>query len=372
MGMGAAAFGGWGLLLPVVPLAVSEAGASDAVAAASTAVFMASTVITQLFVPRMLMRVGHRAVLAAGCLLLGLPALLFIVSVEATPALAVSGLRGTGFGMLTVAASAIVAELAPAPLLGRATGAQGIAVALAQMVALPLGLVIFATSPTVVYVAGALVPAAGLIGVALLPPTHPAPQSHISERVRLDARRFLLPCLVIASVSAAYGGVTSLLPIAESDRSAMIGLALAVVSAAMLVGRYTAGSVADRIGVGRSVAPALASAATGAALFAVAALGAMPAALFFVAAVLFGLGYGACQNDSLVMAFDAAGPARFSTASAVWNISFDAGTGAGALTLGVVATTIGYTAGFSVAAVTIAAVAAVALVARSLPDRLRR
>ena len=98
----------------------------------------------------------------------------------------------------------------------------------------------------------------------------------------------------------------------------------------------------------------------------------MPAALFFVAAVLFGLGYGACQNDSLVMAFDAAGPARFSTASAVWNISFDAGTGAGALTLGVVATTIGYTAGFSVAAVTIAAVAAVALVARSLPDRLRR
>lgn len=370
MAMGAASFGGWGLLLPVVPLAVSQSGSSDAVAAASTAIFMATTVITQLFVPSMLMRVGHRAVLAAGCLLLGLPALLFIVSVDAVPALAVSALRGTGFGMLTVAGAAIVAELAPTALLGRATGAQGIAVALAQMVTLPLGLVIFAASPTAVFVLGALVPAAGLIGVALLPPTRPAPQPPRIERVRLDKRRFLVPCLVVASVSAAYGGITSLLPIAESNRAAMIGLALAVLSASMLVGRYAAGSVADRIGIGRSVFPALVSAAIGIALFAIAALGGMPAALFFVAAVLFGIGYGACQNDSLVMAFDAAGPARYSSASAVWNISFDAGTGAGALALGVLATSVGYTAGFTAAATAVVAVAAVALVARPRPDRL--
>nr|WP_314141656.1 MFS transporter [uncultured Rhodococcus sp.] len=370
MAMGAASFGGWGLLLPVVPLAVSQSGASDAVAAASTAIFMATTVITQLFVPSMLRRVGHRAVLAAGCLLLGLPALLFIVSVEAVPALAVSALRGTGFGMLTVAGAAIVAELAPIALLGRATGAQGIAVALAQMVTLPLGLVIFAASPTAVFVLGALVPAAGLIGVALLPHTRPAPQPPKIERVRLDKRRFLVPCLVVASVSAAYGGITSLLPIAESNRAAMIGLALAVVSASMLVGRYAAGSVADRIGIGRSVFPALVSAAIGIALFAIAVLGGMPAALFFVAAVLFGIGYGACQNDSLVMAFDAAGPARYSSASAVWNISFDAGTGAGALALGVLATSVGYTAGFTAAAATVVVVAAVALIARPRPDRL--
>ncbi|MFY2790016.1 MFS transporter [Rhodococcus sp. MALMAid1271] len=370
MGMGAAAFGGWGLLLPVIPLAVSESGASDAVAAASTAIFMATTVITQLFVPRMLQRAGHRAVLAAGCLLLGVPALLFIVSVEAVPALAVSAVRGTGFGMLTVAGAAIVAELAPIAQLGRATGAQGIAVALAQVLTLPLGLVIFAVSPTAVFVLGAVVPAAGLVGVALLPPTRPAARPPTAERVRLEVRCFLVPCLAVATVSAAYGGITSLLPIAKSDRAAMIGLSLAVVSAAMLVGRYVAGSVADRVGIGRSVVPALVSAAVGVAVFAIAALGAMPAALFFVAAVVFGIGYGACQNDSLVMAFDAAGPARYSNASAVWNISFDAGTGAGALALGVLATSVGYTAGFTAAAAAVVAVAVVALIARRTPDRL--
>ena len=113
--------------------------------------------------------------------------------------------------------------------------------------------------------------------------------------------------------------------------------------------------------------PALISAALGVGLFAVAAAGDMPAALFFVAAVLFGIGYGACQNDSLVMAFDAAGPARYSSASAVWNISFDAGTGAGALALGVIATSVGYTAGFTAGAATVAVVAAVALIARPRP-----
>lgn len=370
MAMGAASFGGWGLLLPVVPLAVSQTGGSDAVAGATTAIFMATTVLTQLFVPRMLSRFGHRPVLAAGCLLLGMPSLLFLVSVDAAPALAVSALRGTGFGMLTVAAAAVVAELAPTALLGRATGAQGIAVALSQMVTLPLGLVIFAVSPSTVFVLGAVVPAVGLIGVALLPSTRPAPVPASIDRIPLRRRTFLVPCLAIASASAAYGGITSLLPIAESDRAAMIGIALAVVSAAMLIGRYGAGTIADRIGIGRSVGPGLALVGVGVVVFAFATTGDMPTALFFSAAVLFGIGYGACQNDSLMMCFDAAGPTRFSSASAVWNISFDAGTGAGALALGVLATSVGYAAGFSAAAVVALVMAAVAIAVRRRPDML--
>ena len=49
----------------------------------------------------------------------------------------------------------------------------------------------------------------------------------------------------------------------------------------------------------------------------------------------------------------------------------DAGTGAGAPALCVLATSVGYTAGFAAAAVTVAVVAAVALIARPRPDRLR-
>ncbi|RRQ27751.1 MFS transporter [Rhodococcus sp. Eu-32] len=372
MAMGAAAFGGWGLLLPVVPLAVSVAGGSDAVAGASTAIFMATTVATQLFVPRMLARFGHRLVLAAGCILLGAPAASFALSVDVIPALSVSAVRGIGFGMLTVAASALVAELAPPAQLGRATGAQGIAVALSQAVTLPAGLALFAVSPTSVFLIGAAVPLLGLVAIVFLPPIRPVVPARGEPRTpRRGFGRLLIPCLAIAAASASFGGLSSLLPIAEPGRESMIGVALSVVSVAMLVGRYGAGVIADHIGIGRALAPALALVGGGVAVFAFAVFETNPAVVFMAAAVLFGLGYGATQNDSLVMAFDAAGRERYSQASAAWNIGFDAGTGAGAMTLGLVVGTTGYTGGFAMVAVVAFLMAVVVATSRRMQaDRL--
>ncbi|MET0196448.1 MFS transporter [Rhodococcoides fascians] len=360
MVMGAAAFGGWGLLLPVVPLAVSVGGGSAAVAGATTALFMTTTVLTQLFVPRLLVRFGHRPVLAAGCTLLGVPALVLVASAAVVPALAVSAVRGVGFGLLTVAGAALVAELAPPVLLGRATGAQGIAVALSQMVTLPLGLVLFSVSPTAVFVVGALVSVSGLFAIVFLPPVRPmAPPRRDKSDGRSSARALVIPCLAVAAASASFGGLSSLLPIAEPGRESMIGVSLAVISGSMLIGRYGAGAVADRLGIGRSLAPALLLVFSGGTLFAVAVAQRNPAAVFIAAAVLFGLGYGATQNDSLVMTFRAAGPDRFSQASAAWNIGFDAGTGAGAMALGVIVGTVGYATGFATAASVALAMAAV-------------
>ena len=61
--------------------------------------YMAVTVGTQLLVPAMLRRVGHRPVLVAGSLLLGLPTPLLALTAELGPVLAVSAVRGIGFGM---------------------------------------------------------------------------------------------------------------------------------------------------------------------------------------------------------------------------------------------------------------------------------
>ncbi|MDK6261062.1 MFS transporter, partial [Corynebacterium frankenforstense] len=58
----------------------------------------------------------------------------------AAPLLTVSAIRGIGFGALSVAEAAIIAELVPLRLLGSATGIFGGVVGLAQMIALPSGL----------------------------------------------------------------------------------------------------------------------------------------------------------------------------------------------------------------------------------------
>ncbi len=111
--LAAAAFGGFSLLLPVVPWAIAEAGGSDTLAGSVTAVFMLTTVLAQIAMPRLMRAYGHRAMLMAGCLLLGPPSLLFLLSVAPAAVLGISAVRGIGFGMITVAASALVGELAP-------------------------------------------------------------------------------------------------------------------------------------------------------------------------------------------------------------------------------------------------------------------
>ncbi|MGW4480641.1 MFS transporter [Rhodococcus triatomae] len=361
MVMGFATFGGWSLLLPVVPLAVSDAGASDATAGAVTAVFMAATVLTQLATPRLLHGWGYRPVLAVGCALLGLPALLFLASVAEPVALVVSMIRGIGFGLVTVAGSALVAELVPPDLLGRATGAQGIAISVGQMLALPAGLALYGRGQgDLVYLLGAAVPVTAIGAVAALPPIRHAPTDGSGHR--LPVSLLLVPCLAMIVVASVYGGVTTLLPIAVADRAAAAGVALAVVSGAILVGRYGAGVLADRIGIGRVMVPALASAGAGAVLLAVSIAADGATGPLIAGAALFGAGFGGVQNESLVRLFRSAGPTRLGAASAAWNISYDAGTGAGALALGVVAGAAGYTAVFVVSAVAIAVVIPTALV----------
>ncbi len=60
-----------------------------------------------------------------------------------------------------------------------------------------------------------------------------------------------------------------------------------------------------------------------------------------VGAAVFGAGFGAVQNLTLLAAFARAGEGGATAASAMWNASFDAGTAVGALGLGIVAAGIG-------------------------------
>src|SRR5690606_14021718 len=54
-------------------------------------------------------------------------------------------------------------------------------------------------------------------------------------------------------------------------------------------------------------------------------------------AALVGTSYGGLQNLTLVVSFQAVSRPHYGSASAVWNIGFDAGTGLGAVLVGMVA-----------------------------------
>src|SRR3712207_4879825 len=131
---------GFYLLLSVVPLYAEEAGGGSSGAGLATAAFMLSTVLAQAWMPRVLARFGYRAVLAAGLLLLGLPAFFYIPLGGVTAILAVTLARGAGFGAAIVALAALVTELAPPGRRGEALGLYGVALTLPTIFCAALGL----------------------------------------------------------------------------------------------------------------------------------------------------------------------------------------------------------------------------------------
>ncbi|MEJ2867490.1 MFS transporter [Actinomycetospora sp. OC33-EN08] len=372
-----AAFGGYALLLPVLPLWAAAGGSGPGLAGSVTGVFMAATVVSQLGVPALLRAVGHRAALALGALALGLPAALLPLSPDLVLTMPVAVVRGIGFGILTVTGAALVSDLVPARIRGRATGVYGIAIGLPQLVLLTGGVWAWSRlGPAPVLLAGAALPLLALPAMTLLPrrvvpaSLDPAPEpvpepapdgtngSFVTEEgderpVRtepagLRARSAAGPWLVMLVCAASAGGVITVLPLAGAPGVAAV--ALFALTIAQLVGRAGSGELGDRFGLaGRVTGPALAVTAVGAGTAAWGLEGgATPAVV--LGAALIGLGFGAVQNDTLVTLFDRAGPGRSGTASSVWNTAYDAGTGVGATALSAVLGVAGAPWSFAVAA----------------------
>ncbi|RRQ18461.1 MFS transporter, partial [Corynebacterium bovis] len=166
------AFGGWALLMPVVPLEVIRAGGSDGAAGLATGAFMASTVLTQAVTPRVLRRVGYFPVMCGAGLFLGLPALVHLLSLDPVTVLVVAVVRGVGFGSVTVAESALLAELVPARLLGRSSGIFGAVIGVAELVGFPLGVQLGGA----VWVVAAAVSVVGAVAALWVPLIRPAPR----------------------------------------------------------------------------------------------------------------------------------------------------------------------------------------------------
>lgn len=373
------AFGGFSLLLPVVPLAVVRGGGSGFVAGATTGVFMTVTVLFQLATPRFTAAIGYRAVLGIGSALLGLPSGLLALFDSSFAVLAVSGVRGAGFGMMTVAGSALVAELAPPGMLGRATSLIGLAIGISEALFLPAGLWILDAFglPTVAWSATAF-GAVGLIAAARLPRVYPAPPDPSDRSVMSSKQVFVLlagPFLVMLAVSLPYGAAASFLSpaldsIVHGSGAVVAGVGLGLLGVGVIVGRTFAGMVSDRRGPGALVWPGLGVAALGMTGIAVLLSAGANPWLFLVPTVVFGLGFGAVQNDALVGSFERMPRSRLGTASASWNISFDTGTGLGSLVMGGLAG-FGYVVLFAVAAGIVMAVGGPAAVnaRRTRPER---
>ncbi len=344
------------LMLSVTPMYAAAAGAGSAGAGLVTGVLLLGTVAAELAAPILVRRFGYRALLAAGALLLGAPALALLPGGPLPVIVPVSIVRGFGFGLSTVMAGALTAMLVPARAArrrarpfrdrGHRAGNRGAAGrCLARWPPRHGG----GRRPD-----GRDRPDPARRGPVAARPDRP--EGGGAERRRAAGRACwpacagagqLRPFLIFAASTVAAGVVVSFLPLATGVSGNLAAAGLLAQALTATIGRWWAGRQGDRSGHARLLVPALVIASLG--MIAMIWL-ASPAAVI-AGMCLFGAGFGICQNATFVTDDRPDAAIRAGTASALWNLAYDAGYGAGPAIFGLLVSHTGYPAAFALTAV---------------------
>jgi predicted MFS family arabinose efflux permease len=343
------------LLLSVMPMLAAAAGASSSTAGLITGALLLGTVAAEVVAAAAIRRFGYRTVIAAGAVLLGGPALAMLVPETQAVMIGVSLVRGLGFGLCGVASGALTATLLPPGRRGEGLGLLGIVTGIPVIVALPAG--IWLAGHHLAAAAAALAAAAGLVplvairwlpgGRELRPTARATARPAARGSGRLAGGALRLP-LIFAAATIAAGVLDSFLPLVKEIPSSLISAALLVQAIIATLSRWQAGKRGDRYGHARLLIPALAVAALGMAAMMV--LGSP--VVIFAGMVLFGAGFGVIENATFALLLEQQPEAK---ASALWNLAYDAGYGAGPAAFGLICVWTGYPAAFALTGVLILA-----------------
>jgi MFS family permease len=331
----------------VMPMLAAAAGAGSSGAGLITGSLLLGTVAAEAVAAAAIQRFGYRTVLAAGAVLLGAPALAMLAREPQAVMVSVSLVRGLGFGLCGVVTGALTAKLLPPGRRGEGLGLLGVVSGVPVIVALPAG--IWLAGHHRAAAAAAMAATAGLlplVAIRWLPGgrevRHTARAGRTPgarSRGRMTGAALRLP-LIFAAATIAAGVLDSFLPLAKGIPSNLSSAALLVQAIAATLSRWQAGKRGDRYGHARLLIPALAVAALGMATMML--LGSP--VMIFVDMVLFGSGFGVIENATFALLIEQLPEAK---ASALWNLAYDAGYGAGPAVFGLICVCTGYPAAFA-------------------------
>jgi len=343
------------LLLSVMPMLAAAAGAGSSGAGLITGSLLLGTVAAEAAAAAGIRRFGYRAMLAAGAVLLGAPALALLWREPQAVMLGVSFVRGLGFGLCGVVTGALTATLLPPARRGEGLGLLGIVSGVPAVIALPAG--VWLAGHHLATAAAAMAAAAGLLPlttVRWLPGRGQAHRTPSAARTRRAPGAALRLSLIFAACTIAAGVLDSFLPLANGVSSNLCSAALLVAAITATLSRWQAGRHGDRHGHARLLVPALIVAALGMA----AMIWLASPVLIFASMVLFGAGFGVIENATFALLIEQLPEAKAST---LWNLAYDAGYGAGPAVFGLFAARTGYPAAFALTGSLVLAVLPAAL-----------
>jgi MFS family permease len=327
------------LLLSVLPLYAADVGVPDRLIGTIIGSFAFASMLVKPAAGWASDRFGRRPVMAVGALLFIVAPLGYTVSGTVVTLLGVRLLHGLGMGLYPTAASAIVADMAPAARRGQVLGVYGIA----NSIALALGpLSGAAIVPHVgfrgLFAVSAIVALAAVVIVARTPETVKRDVTLPFRFAAALSRAAVFPSAIVLLLMLTYGLQVAFLPLYASRHGLNPGTFFLVFALVVALARHPAGRASDRLG--RAPVAAAGLVGTAAALAVLAARPDLPGLV--VAGALYGIGFGAAQPSLMAWCVDRVPATERGRAMGTYYTALELGIAAGAMSSGLAVDRFGF------------------------------
>ncbi|MHC0553138.1 MFS transporter [Salinicoccus sp. CNSTN-B1] len=337
------------MTLPTLPLFVKEIGASDRWVGLVVGIFTFSALLIRPSAGKMLDTKGRAPVFLTGLLLFVLSMFSLAASFTIALLLAVRIMQGIGWGLSSTSAGTIATDLVPKKRRGEGLGYYGLSgnIALAFGPALGLFLVDQISFTLLFSICGVLGLTALILATNIRYQKPEAPDTSIKEkstyvpRFDIVERQALPAASLLFFITVTFGGIAAFLPVYTYERGfdpTFIQFYFVIYAAFLMLSRIVAGKLYDKKGITIVFVPGALAIITAMIL-----LGIMANPYYlFIAAALYGFGFGCVQPALQAWAVNRADNNRRGMANATFFSAFDMGVGLGAISYGFIAEAFGY------------------------------
>lgn len=348
------------MTLPTLPLFVQEIGASDRWIGIVVGIFTFSALLTRPSAGKLLDTKGRAPIFLTGLIIFVISMFSLAASFTIFMLLMVRVIQGVGWGLSSTSSGTIATDLVPKKRRGEGLGYYGLSANIALAFGPALGLfLVNHISFTMLFSICGILGAVALILAANIQyekPDTDAPARNKDTYVpRFDIveRRAVPAASLLFFITVTFGGIATFLPVYTYQQgfdSTYIQFYFVIYAAFLMLSRLIAGRLYDRKGIAIVFIPG-----SLAIIAAMLMLGFLPSpAYLFIAAALYGFGFGCVQPALQAWAVNRVENNRRGMANATFFSAFDLGVGLGAISYGFVAEAFGYSTIYFTSAVSVA------------------
>ncbi|WP_282139993.1 MFS transporter [Cytobacillus oceanisediminis] len=341
-------FLGFQMTLPTIPLFVEKLGGNDQLIGIVVGIFTFSALLLRPYAGHMLETKGRRFVYLTGLAIfvLSVGSFGFVNSLIFLFVLRI--VQGFGWGFSTTASGTIATDLIPAKRRGEGMGYFGLSGNIALAFGPTLGLALAGViSFKLLFLICALLGLTALVLSSRISYKQAEKQSVPLKRWDIYEKSALRPSFLLFFITVTFGGIASFLPIYSAQKGiGGIHWYFLLFAIALMISRTFAGRLYDQRGHQAVFLPG--AVLILAAMFLLAWL--PNSLIMYIAAVLYGLGFGSVQPALQAWSVKEAPANRRGMANATFFSFFDLGVGIGAMVFGQIAHLFGYSSIYMTAA----------------------